>query len=205
MSGRVRRGHPNGRVIAVIWIVLLVLAFVAAIVFQDDDPTTDEGAGAGALVGIVGSILTGLYVGSSYVVKAVREHRSSEARIELPTVTRRGVRRAVLVAAASLVALTALGFALQGFERLRAHGEAETEDPAVLVLSAVRAASPTSRIESVDCTDERVSGVFNCAITFEGPACQVWMIGEDGQPIPTEEPLAGMRGSATDTGASCAV
>jgi hypothetical protein len=59
--------HPRGRIIALIWVGVFVLAFVAAALFQDNDPATDDAAGFGVLAGIVGGALTLVYalVGSS--------------------------------------------------------------------------------------------------------------------------------------------
>ena len=48
-------------VIVLIWVAVFVGAFIAAAVFADDNPSTDEGSGFGALAGIVGAVLTGIY------------------------------------------------------------------------------------------------------------------------------------------------
>ena len=48
--------------IAGIWVVVFIAAFVLAALSADDDPNTSEGAGAGALAVIVGSVLTGVYL-----------------------------------------------------------------------------------------------------------------------------------------------
>src|SRR4051812_37624743 len=57
-----RRPHPRGSIIAYIWIVLITVGIVGATFFQDSDPKTDEGAGAGALIAIVGGVLTAVYI-----------------------------------------------------------------------------------------------------------------------------------------------
>jgi hypothetical protein len=63
------RAGPNRRrtalAIAAIWILVLVAAFVLVALFADDNPSTDEGAGAGALAAIVGALLTALYLALS--------------------------------------------------------------------------------------------------------------------------------------------
>jgi hypothetical protein len=50
------------RVIVGIWVVVLTGAVVFAALIADDDPNTSEGAGAGALSAIGGSVLTGVYL-----------------------------------------------------------------------------------------------------------------------------------------------
>lgn len=46
MEGASRKWRPRGRVIAVIWVVVLAAAVVLAVILQDGDPSTDEGAGS---------------------------------------------------------------------------------------------------------------------------------------------------------------
>ena len=45
-----------------IWIAVLTAAVISAAVFADDDPTTDESSGFGALAAVVGGILTAVYL-----------------------------------------------------------------------------------------------------------------------------------------------
>jgi tryptophan-rich sensory protein len=54
--------HPKKRAIAAIWVVVFLAAAVVAFIFQDDDPYTDEGSGAGALAFIVGMAATIIYL-----------------------------------------------------------------------------------------------------------------------------------------------
>jgi tryptophan-rich sensory protein len=53
--------QPKKRTIVLIWAVVLVAAGVLAFLLQDDDPYTDESAGAGALAFVVGTAATGVY------------------------------------------------------------------------------------------------------------------------------------------------
>ena len=46
--------------IVLTWVAALAGAFVLAVVGADDDPGTNEGAGAGALAAIAGGLLTGV-------------------------------------------------------------------------------------------------------------------------------------------------
>jgi len=54
-------------VITSIWVLVFAAAFVLASVYTDDDPKTDEASGFGALAGIVGILLTVLYLAVSRI------------------------------------------------------------------------------------------------------------------------------------------
>jgi hypothetical protein len=69
--------HPKKRSIVAIWAVVIAAAFVLAVIFQDNDPNTDEGAGAGALAFVVGMVATVAYL-------AVGQHRHARRRREKP-------------------------------------------------------------------------------------------------------------------------
>jgi len=56
----------------VIWVVVFVAAFIVAGFFPDDDPTTDDSSGAGALAFVVGSVLTVIYLAVSKTTQAPR-------------------------------------------------------------------------------------------------------------------------------------
>jgi peptidoglycan/LPS O-acetylase OafA/YrhL len=60
--------------IAAIWVVVLVGAFLLAALTADDNPNTDEGAGAGVLAAIVGGLLTGVYL----LIRETRARREKE-------------------------------------------------------------------------------------------------------------------------------
>ena len=60
--------------IAAIWIVVFIAAFIFAVLIADDDPNTDEGAGAGALAVPVGGLLTGVYL----LVRETRARRKKQ-------------------------------------------------------------------------------------------------------------------------------
>jgi len=50
------------RAIVLIWAVVLSLAFLGAAFFADDDPSTDDPSGFGALAAVVGGVLTVVYL-----------------------------------------------------------------------------------------------------------------------------------------------
>jgi hypothetical protein len=60
--------------IAAIWVVVFSAAFLLAAVTADDNPNTDEGAGAGAVAVIVGGLLTGIYL----LIRETRARREKE-------------------------------------------------------------------------------------------------------------------------------
>jgi hypothetical protein len=66
--------------LVVIWSLVLTGAFLLAALGADDDPQTDDAAGAGVLAAIAGAILTGLYF-------FVLELRSRKERVREPTRT----------------------------------------------------------------------------------------------------------------------
>ena len=68
--------NPKKRTIVAIWAVVIAAAVVLAIIFQDNDPNTDEGAGAGALAFAVGMVATVIYL-------AVGSYRHSRRRKRL--------------------------------------------------------------------------------------------------------------------------
>ena len=56
-----------------IWVVVFVGAFAAAVAFEDDNPSTDDGAAFGAIAALVGAALSGVYL-------MVMERRSARKR-----------------------------------------------------------------------------------------------------------------------------
>jgi drug/metabolite transporter (DMT)-like permease len=67
--------HPKKRWIVVIWVVVLGAAILAASIWHDNDPSTDDGAGWGAIAFIVGAIATTAYL----VVSSFRHSRQKKA------------------------------------------------------------------------------------------------------------------------------
>jgi tryptophan-rich sensory protein len=65
--------HPKKRAIVAIWVVVFLAAAVVAVIFQDDDPYTDESSGAGALAFVVGMAATIIYL-------AIGKHLHSRRR-----------------------------------------------------------------------------------------------------------------------------
>ena len=61
------RRHRTAIVLVSIWMLVFAAAFVLAAVYADDDPKTDEAAGFGALAGLVGIVLTVVYLGVSRI------------------------------------------------------------------------------------------------------------------------------------------
>jgi O-antigen/teichoic acid export membrane protein len=72
--------HPKKRSIVAIWAVVIAAAVVLAIIFQDDDPNTDEGAGAGALAFVVGMVATTIYLAVGSYRHSRRRKRTSKTR-----------------------------------------------------------------------------------------------------------------------------
>lgn len=78
--------------------------------------------------------------------------------------------------------------------------------------AAIRAAASTAgnhrRVTSVDCVkpvDTTKTLLVSCAVTFDGPACQLWLAGglDDPEPTPVGEPTEGRRGRASTRMAYC--
>ena len=67
--------HPKKRTIVAIWVVVLLAAGVVAFIFQDDDPNTDEGSGAGALAFVVGMAVTIIYLAIGPYLHSRRRRR----------------------------------------------------------------------------------------------------------------------------------
>jgi hypothetical protein len=67
-------------VIAFIWTWVFVAAMLAAAVFRDNDPNTDEAAGFGALAVPVGIVLTLAYVLGGPLFHHFRRKRHADGR-----------------------------------------------------------------------------------------------------------------------------
>lgn len=75
-------------------------------------------------------------------------------------------------------------------------------DP-VATVTAVAAKGAAAAITSVDCPPplgSRTVLIVTCAVTFEGPASQLWSIGgaDDPEPLPLGDPTPGKRGSVDE-------
>lgn len=216
------RRHPSGRVIAIMWACLFVAAFVGAVVFQDDDPTTDDGAAWGALLAFVGGALTAVYVlGSEVVVRRRGSHAAESAKHERPGLTpsetvpetrppRLRPRTVVLAVVAALVVLGAAA-ALDptgGDDEPAGTRESDAPDAIPDPAAAIQAAAARGSdapILSVDCpgpvsTESLTLGV--CAVTFAGPSCQLWIAGgvDEPEPLPLGDPLPGKLGHVSEQG-----
>ena len=123
-------------VIVCIWIVVLVGAFLLAAVAADDNPATDDAAGAGALAGIVGGLATAVYLGVRHLgrPRPLRRFRtaSREDRIDFVgaaaiwiTVALAGLALDIASSAIFLGGLLAIGFVL-----LRRRRRSHTRPPA---------------------------------------------------------------------------
>lgn len=69
--------HPKKRTIVAIWVVVFLAAAVVAVIFQDDDPYTDESSGAGALAFIAGMAATVIYLAIGPYLHSRRRTRDS--------------------------------------------------------------------------------------------------------------------------------
>jgi hypothetical protein len=81
-------------------------------------------------------------------------------------------------------------------------------DLVATIRASARAASPDLRITSVDCTkpvDTADVFLLSCAVTFEGPACQLWLASgiDDPEPSAFSDTSTGRRGRADERMAYC--
>jgi hypothetical protein len=81
-------------------------------------------------------------------------------------------------------------------------------DLAGTIRAAADAASHHRRITAVDCmkpADPAKTLLVTCAVTFEGPACQLWLAEgpHDPEPLPVAAPADGRRGRANTRMAFC--
>jgi hypothetical protein len=212
-----RRPHPRGDVIAYIWIGLFVAGFLVALFFQDDDPNTDEPAGVGALIFIAGTGLTVAYraVGKRLNARNATGAGGEEDDVNAVPDTRRWVQRNLgpLGAGAAAVVALVLASALAPSPNTATpraepvHVQGKT-DLAATIRAAASKASSDRRITSVDCinpVDVTDALLLTCAVTFEGPACQLWLAGgvDDPEPLALSDPADGRRGRADERMAHC--
>jgi hypothetical protein len=217
-------GHPRGNVIAYIWIGVVLAGFLAAMFFQDDDPNTDDAAGVGVLIFIVGSVLTGAYLVLASRLRT-RGAADDAPAVEAPATDARGwLRRHWGPFAAGAAAIGALAVATpfapepvtsaSDAEPVEAATAASTTTPTThgdlraTIRAAARAASGRRPVESVDCMKPLETEnllLVSCAVTFEGPACQLWLAGgaDDPDPLPIGDPAEGLRGRADRKMAHC--
>jgi hypothetical protein len=100
--------------VVLIWTFVFVAALVVAVVFADDDPATDEGAGAGALAFVVGGALTGTYLAVRYRRSIVNElKREAGAAPRRETVDIAG---AIVLGVVGIVIAVIAGVSLFSFE-----------------------------------------------------------------------------------------
>jgi hypothetical protein len=122
-----------------------------------------------------------------------RDHRI--ARVRRAAQMRNAAAAVVAVACLSLLA------ACGGHDRAQSKTAASNQspvDPVIAVRAAARAAS-NRRIEMVECPPPLEAGeisIVTCAVTFAGPACQLWIAGGDDDPewLPLGEPIEGRVG-----------
>jgi hypothetical protein len=209
------RRHPRGSVIAYIWIATFVAGLLLATFFQDDDPKTDDAAGAGALIFVVGGALTIAYLAvgrrlSSRNV-AIGSAEAQSADGEKRTWVRRNVGPLAAGAAGLVVLVLASAVAPSpdtapdSPERPNLRNK---RDLVATIRAAAREASSERRITSVDCVkpvDVSETLLLSCAVTFEGPACQLWLAGalDDPEPLSLSDPADGRWGWADDRMAHC--
>lgn len=79
---------------------------------------------------------------------------------------------------------------------------------AALIKAAASAASSNRSITSVDCVNPvnvTKAALLTCAVTFDGPACQLWLAGAPNDPEPKAlgSPAEGRRGRVYETTARC--
>jgi hypothetical protein len=211
-------GHPRGNVIAYIWIGTAVAGLLVAMFFQDDDPNTDDAAGAGVLIFVVGGALTVAYlaVASRLDVRGGAENEADQIAAED---SRRWFARhwGPFAAGAAAVGVVAAASPFAP-EPVTAQSETDQADAAVTprtggdlratVRAAARAASGGRPVESVRCVEPVEAAdllLVSCAVTFEGPACQLWLAGgaDDPEPLPIGVAAEGRRGRADRKMAHC--
>jgi hypothetical protein len=71
----VNRRNIDILVVAAIWALVFGGAFLLAPYAADDDPSTDDAAGAGALAAVVSGLLTALYLGLRHTSGRLFAHR----------------------------------------------------------------------------------------------------------------------------------
>jgi tryptophan-rich sensory protein len=94
--------HPRRRVIVAIWLALFVAGVVGAILFQHNDPNTDDGAGWGALILIAGMVLT---VGYLAVSSLLNSRQAGTESVYAPRAPGSRRRTAVIVGASIAAAV----------------------------------------------------------------------------------------------------
>jgi len=217
-----RRRRSKAPVIVAIWVLVFAAAVVVAAVFQDDDPNTDDASGAGALAFIAGAVLTVAYLGldewlESRAAGKLPQPPPGAAPPPVPPVPLRAApripmsrRRKVLLTPLVLGGIGLWVVMGVGLDRLEQTADstspapapaatAQASDPVEAVRAAARAADDRA-IRSVDCTPSVSAGeasLVMCAVTYAGPACQLWMAEPSATPM--GEPADGMRGRVVHT------
>jgi hypothetical protein len=181
-----------------IWIAIFVAGLIGASIFQDNDPHTDDAAAWGALIFIAGTIVTVAYLALSPLFNSRGGGGESRSAVIVGT--------AVAVAALLAIAGVLTNSSDTKSMRPAAAPAKPTTNIAVRVRAAARASTP-QHITSVDCTNA-VQGsetlVVWCAVTFDGPACQLWIgVFEDPQPVALGKPIEGRSGVVNESSAFC--
>jgi hypothetical protein len=200
-------------VIAYVWIGVIVGVLLLVLFFHDDDPQTDDGAGAGGLVFVVGGALTGAYL-------LVAKRLNARAGLvppagDAPPDTRRWVRRnagPVVAAAAGVVVIAAATpFAPsepRPDEMPDTTGGRSAEALAVTVRAAADRVGDGRQVVAVACGEhDAESDAYPCAVTFVGPACELWLADGFDDPHPVlilNSRVEGERGGVRGGVAHCA-
>jgi hypothetical protein len=192
-----------------IWIAIFVAGLIGASIFQDNDPHTDDAAAWGALIFIAGTIVTVAYLALSPLFNSRGGGGESLSAPRAPGSARRtAVIVGTAVAVAALLAIAGVLTNSSDTKSMRpaAAPAKPTTNIAVRVRAAARASTP-QHITSVDCTNA-VQGsetlVVWCAVTFDGPACQLWIgVFEDPQPVALGKPIEGRSGVVNESSAFC--
>jgi hypothetical protein len=207
---RRRPPHPRGTVIAYLWIGVFLVAFLGALYSLDDDPNTDEGAGAGALAFLVAGALTVAYLA---LAKRLNSHNalasSAGDQRQFAPDTRPWLRRnlgPLLGGVAAIVVIIVAPY--NDPATSKAVPPERLAGVAVATVSAeANEGLHEGKVVSVDCAQTAQNGFVACAVTFEGPTCQLWWVTTDPDgkpvPIPLDNPAEGRRGRAERQTAHC--